>query len=164
MSETVFKNRLKVLRAEKNITQDVLADSIGVTRKTINTIETGKFVPTAITALKIAAFFNVKVEDVFYIEGNYPCGIFRILNLRNGRTLLVPSVNIPSSIERHRAELNKGSHKNIELQKDWNEFGPENFLFDIVTVLNESDKIQDADAELKKLMEKTDNDFSGLKY
>ena len=49
----------------KNISQEELAVAIGVTRKTINTIETGKFVPSTIIALKIARYFKVSVEDIF---------------------------------------------------------------------------------------------------
>jgi len=58
-------NRIKVQRAMKNITQEELASHIGVTRKTINTIETGKFVPSTILAIKLARFFEIKVEELF---------------------------------------------------------------------------------------------------
>jgi len=53
-------NQIKVQRAMKNITQEELASHIGVTRKTINTIETGKFVPSTILAIKLAMFFRYK--------------------------------------------------------------------------------------------------------
>ena len=52
----------------KNISQEELAVAIGVTRKTINTIETGKFVPSTIIALKIARYFKVSVEDIFELD------------------------------------------------------------------------------------------------
>ncbi len=52
----------------KNISQEELAIAIGVTRKTINTIETGKFVPSTIIALKIARYFKVSVEDIFELN------------------------------------------------------------------------------------------------
>ncbi|HEX7585779.1 MAG TPA: helix-turn-helix transcriptional regulator [Prolixibacteraceae bacterium] len=58
-------NQIKVQRAMKNITQEELATHIGVTRKTINTIETGKFVPSTILAIKLARFFEIKVEELF---------------------------------------------------------------------------------------------------
>ncbi len=58
-------NQIKVQRAMKNITQEELASHIGVTRKTINTIETGKFVPSTILAIKLAMFFDIKVEELF---------------------------------------------------------------------------------------------------
>ena len=58
-------NQIRVQRAIKNITQEELAAQIGVTRKTINTIETGKFVPSTILAIKLARFFEIKVEELF---------------------------------------------------------------------------------------------------
>ncbi|UMB61161.1 helix-turn-helix transcriptional regulator [Lutibacter sp. A80] len=60
-----LKNQIKVQRAIKNITQAELAAEIGVTRKTINTIETGKFVPSTILAIRLARFFNINVEELF---------------------------------------------------------------------------------------------------
>lgn len=58
-------NQIKVQRAIKNITQEELAAQIGVTRKTINTIETGKFVPSTILAIKMARYFGISVEELF---------------------------------------------------------------------------------------------------
>lgn len=52
----------------KNISQEELAIAIRVTRKTINTIETGKFVPSTVIALKIARYFKVSVEDIFELN------------------------------------------------------------------------------------------------
>jgi len=65
MDDTILHNKIKVFRAIKNVTQDELAYKIGVTRKTINTIENGKYVPSTILALKLAKFFNIAVEDLF---------------------------------------------------------------------------------------------------
>lgn len=58
-------NQIKVQRAIKNITQEELATQIGVTRKTINTIENGKFVPSTILAIRLARFFKITVEELF---------------------------------------------------------------------------------------------------
>ena len=63
-------NQIKIQRAMKNITQEELASHIGVTRKTINTIETGKFVPSTILAIKLARFFEIKVEELFTLIEN----------------------------------------------------------------------------------------------
>lgn len=63
-----LSNRIRVFRAEKQISQSQLADEIGVTRKTISTIEVGRFVPSTIIALKIARFFAVPVEDIFSLN------------------------------------------------------------------------------------------------
>jgi putative transcriptional regulator len=65
MGTQELTNQIKVQRAIKNITQEELATQIGVTRKTINTIETGKFVPSTILAIKMARFFEIKVEELF---------------------------------------------------------------------------------------------------
>lgn len=65
---TELRNRLKILRAEHNLTQAELAEKIGVTRKTINTVERGVFVPSTVLSLKLARLFNVPVEDIFQLE------------------------------------------------------------------------------------------------
>jgi putative transcriptional regulator len=63
-----MKNLIKVERAKKNITQAELADQLNVSRQTINSIELGKFVPSTILSMKIASFFDVKVEELFMLE------------------------------------------------------------------------------------------------
>ena len=60
-----FRNQIKVQRAIKDITQAELAEKIGVTRKTINTIENGNFVPSTSLAIRLARFFEIKVEELF---------------------------------------------------------------------------------------------------
>ena len=65
MENWELRNQIKVQRAIKNITQEELAARIGVTRKTINTIENGKFVPSTILAIRMARFFAIKVEELF---------------------------------------------------------------------------------------------------
>ncbi len=63
-----LNNRLRVLRAEKAISQQVLADEVGISRQTVNSIERGKFNPSVATALKMARYFGVAVEDAFQLE------------------------------------------------------------------------------------------------
>lgn len=63
-----MKNTIKVQRAIKNITQADLAEAIGVSRQTINTIESAKYVPSTVLALKIAAYFGCQVGDIFQLE------------------------------------------------------------------------------------------------
>ena len=65
MENRELKNQIKIQRAIKNLTQKELASKIGVTRKTINTIENGKFVPSTILAIRMARFFDIKVEELF---------------------------------------------------------------------------------------------------
>jgi putative transcriptional regulator len=63
-----MKNTIKVERAKKNMTQEDLAQKLGVSRQSINAIETCKFVPSTILALKIARYFKVSVHDIFELE------------------------------------------------------------------------------------------------
>ena len=65
MGENKLMNTIKVHRAMKNLTQEQLADLASVTRKTINTIERGKFIPSTVLALKLARIFVVPVETLF---------------------------------------------------------------------------------------------------
>ena len=65
MHNQELKNKIKVYRAMYNLTQEDLAVKVGVTRKTINTIETGKFVPSTILAIKLSRAFNIRVEELF---------------------------------------------------------------------------------------------------
>ncbi len=58
-------NRLKVLRAERNWSQGDLADRLGVSRQTINAIETGKYDPSLPLAFKVAALFDLPIEEIF---------------------------------------------------------------------------------------------------
>lgn len=63
-----MKNNIKVERAKQNISQEDLANMVGVSRQTINSIERGRFVPSTVIALKIAGVFKCKVEDIFELE------------------------------------------------------------------------------------------------
>jgi putative transcriptional regulator len=63
-----MKNRLKVLRAEYNYTQEDLADIIGVSRQTINAIEKEKFDPSLPTAFRISKLFKLPIETIFHFE------------------------------------------------------------------------------------------------
>ena len=63
-----MKNTLKVERAINNLTQDELAKKIGVSRQTINSIETNRYVPSTVLALKLSKLFNKPVNDFFKLE------------------------------------------------------------------------------------------------
>ncbi len=60
-----MKNRLKVLRAERDWSQADLADKLNVSRQTVNAIETGKYDPSLPLAFKIAELFQMKIEEIF---------------------------------------------------------------------------------------------------
>jgi putative transcriptional regulator len=64
----ILTTTMKVERARRDLTQAELADLAGVTRKSINAIETGHMVPSTILALKLAHALGVKVEDLFALE------------------------------------------------------------------------------------------------
>ena len=66
--EIILKNRLKVARAERNLSQQSLAKMIGVSRQTISSIETGQFCPTAKLAAILCIVLEKNFEDLFYLE------------------------------------------------------------------------------------------------
>ncbi len=68
MSRSGLENAMKALRAEAVLTQADLAARVGVTRKTINTVENGVFTPSALLALKIARALGQPVEQVFWLS------------------------------------------------------------------------------------------------
>ena len=63
-----LRNTLRELRAERDLTQAGLAEMVGVSRKTINTIENGVFVPSTVLALKLAQALGLTVEDLFSLD------------------------------------------------------------------------------------------------
>ena len=63
-----LSNRLLELRGERGLTQAALAEQVEVSRKTINTVENGIFVPSTLLALKIARALEVRVEEIFSLE------------------------------------------------------------------------------------------------
>lgn len=65
-----MQNLLKVERAKKEITQEILAQAVGVSRQTIISIESGKYIPSTILALKLARYFNTSVEAIFALDPN----------------------------------------------------------------------------------------------
>lgn len=66
--ELILKNKLKIARAENNLSQGDLAGIVGVSRQTISSIETGQFNPTAKLALIFCIALDKKFEDLFYFE------------------------------------------------------------------------------------------------
>ena len=71
MAEPV-KNRLRVLRAERNWSQEQLAERLDVSRQTVNAIETGRYDPSLPLAFKIASVFSSRIEEIFLPNGEDP--------------------------------------------------------------------------------------------
>ena len=67
-----------------------------------------------------------------YKERVKPSGVYQVKNMANGKVLLGSSLNLEGPLNRHRFMLKIGSHTNKELQKDWDEFGPEQFVFEVL--------------------------------
>jgi putative transcriptional regulator len=66
-----MKNRIRVLRADKGWSQAELADRVGVSRNSINSVENGKFAPSLPLAFRIADAFGLKIEEVFIRESDW---------------------------------------------------------------------------------------------
>ncbi|MBI1210745.1 MAG: helix-turn-helix domain-containing protein [Alphaproteobacteria bacterium] len=69
MADAGLRNRLKDVRAKLGLTQAELAERVSVSRKTINTVENGVFVPSTILALRLAKALGMKVEELFFLDG-----------------------------------------------------------------------------------------------
>jgi len=67
-TDSMMRNTIKVERAKKNLTQAELAERIGVSRQAVNSIETGKFIPSTLLALRMAKVFEVLVEQIFQLD------------------------------------------------------------------------------------------------
>ena len=63
-----MKNNIRVERAKLNITQQELADKVGVSRQTINSIEAERYVPSTVLAIKISNVFQLTVNEIFHVE------------------------------------------------------------------------------------------------
>lgn len=70
-----------------------------------------------------------------YKERTKPSGIFQVRNIANGKILLGSSLNLEGPLNKHRFMLKINSHPNKELQQDWNELGPEQFIFEILETI-----------------------------
>lgn len=68
MSEVPLLNSLKAARTAAGLTQADLAEKVGVTRKTINTVENGVFIPSTVLSLKLARALGARVEDLFQLQ------------------------------------------------------------------------------------------------
>jgi putative transcriptional regulator len=67
---TKLANRLKVARAERNVSQEELARLVGVTRQTISSIETGVYAPSALLAFQLADKLGKRIDELFFLDGD----------------------------------------------------------------------------------------------
>jgi group I intron endonuclease len=74
-----------------------------------------------------------------YLERPKPAGVFQVKNNANGKVLLGSNLNLEGALNGHRFTLKIGSHRNKPLQEDWNTYGEENFLFEILEVVQVKD-------------------------
>jgi putative transcriptional regulator len=71
-SPEVLRNRVRVGRAERDFSQEQLAQAAGVSRQTISSIETGQYTPSALLAFRIARVLDMPVDRLFWLEGGTP--------------------------------------------------------------------------------------------
>jgi len=79
---------------------------------------------------------NIKRE---YKERNKAAGIYQVKNTGNGKVLLGSSLNLEGPLNRHKFMLTIGSHLNDALQREWHEYGPDKFVFEILEVVEVKD-------------------------
>ncbi len=75
-----------------------------------------------------------------YQERQKPAGVFQIKNTANGKILLGSSLNLEGPLNSHKFLLTIGGHRNAALQREWNEYGPDNFVFEILDVVKVKDE------------------------
>lgn len=89
-----------------------------------------------------------------YKEAEIPAGIYRVWNKLQDRSLVGSSVNVAAMLNRHRAELKMGHHRNRDLQRDWDALGEDAFAFEILDTLPpRNEPGYDAKRELRVLEE-----------
>ena len=89
-----------------------------------------------------------------YKQKKFKPGVYRIVNKVNGKIFIGSSVNLEAALRSQKFQLETGGHMNNGLQKDWNQMGEENFLFEIIDEVNpDDDKIVDLSKEVKALEE-----------
>ncbi|MCG3211061.1 MAG: hypothetical protein FOGNACKC_04698 [Anaerolineae bacterium] len=74
-----------------------------------------------------------------YKERQKPAGVFQVKNIQNGKVLLGSSLNLEGALNKHQFMLTAGGHLNKALQRDWNEYGSDQFVFEILEVAEVKD-------------------------
>ncbi|MCL4296622.1 MAG: GIY-YIG nuclease family protein [Anaerolineae bacterium] len=95
-----------------------------------------------------------KVLKQAYKEREKQAGVFQVKNTVNGKILLGSSLNLDGPLNRHKFMLTIGGHRNQVLQQEWNEYGPDKFIFEILEVVHVRDEPNfKLDEELRLLEE-----------
>ena len=89
-----------------------------------------------------------------YKETPRPAGIYRVRNIKTGKSLIGSTANLPGMLNRQRFQLENGSHPDRELQRDWDELGPDMFEFDVLDQLeSRNEPAYDPTGDLRALKE-----------
>ena len=87
-----------------------------------------------------------------YRQMKFRMGVFQIRNLVNNKVYIDSSVNLDAIWNRHKMQLSNGMHPNTALQNDWNQFGPDNFVYEIIGEIKEKEgETTDYTKEVKDL-------------
>ena len=88
-----------------------------------------------------------------YKQTRRPMGVYRVRNTRDGKSLVGESRDLPAILNRERAQLRLGVHRNAALQRDWNALGPESFAFEVLDTLEvpKDEPTYDPTADLRVL-------------
>lgn len=82
----------------------------------------------------------------------FKAGVYQIRNIQNNKIFVEGSVNLDAIWNRNRVQLKFGNHQNVALQKDWNELGPDNFVFEIISEIQQKEgELKDYSKEVKEL-------------
>jgi hypothetical protein len=88
----------------------------------------------------VVSQFDRKARIREYKETSQPAGIYRVRNTTTGKSLVGSTVNLPGMLNRQRFQLEHGSHPDKELQRDWDELGPDAFEFEALDRLKPRDE------------------------
>lgn len=89
-----------------------------------------------------------------YKQMDFPMGVYQIKCLKNEKSLIDNSVDMASKWNRHKMELKFGNHRNKELQQDWNQYGEDNFAFEVLSKLKKPEEENlNINKELKALQD-----------
>ncbi len=75
-----------------------------------------------------------------YKQMKFPIGVFQVKNICNNKVLIDYSLDMESKWNRHKIELKFGNHRNKDFQNDWNEYGEDNFVFEVLSELKEKER------------------------